>query len=257
MDEMKMNDRVVFSEGEAYYDEDATAKSNEQEINISVLGAGGVGKSALTLRFVREFFVQDWEPTIEDAYRKVVDVDDRPCTLSVLDTAGQEDVRSLSFLGGAGWGGGQIAISKRARQRRLTKLKPTTENATPQFESLRHQWLMDKDAIIFVYAINSRQSLDELDAFYQLYRHIHGESKKVPIILVANKKDLANLDPKQREVTTFQGQVKAQEYGGATHIEASAATGENVTFVFESLVRAVRTAKTKEKKALPSKCNIL
>ena len=34
-------------------------------IRLAVLGAGGVGKSALTLRYVRDFFVTDWDPTIE------------------------------------------------------------------------------------------------------------------------------------------------------------------------------------------------
>ncbi len=35
--------------------------------SISVLGVGGVGKSALTLRFVRQFFQDVWDPTIETA----------------------------------------------------------------------------------------------------------------------------------------------------------------------------------------------
>ena len=34
-------------------------------IRLAVLGAGGVGKSALTLRYVRDFFVTVWDPTIE------------------------------------------------------------------------------------------------------------------------------------------------------------------------------------------------
>ena len=34
-------------------------------IKLAVPGAGGVGKSALTLRYVRDFFVTDWDPTIE------------------------------------------------------------------------------------------------------------------------------------------------------------------------------------------------
>ena len=37
---------------------------------------------------------QDWDPTIEDAYRKAVDVDDKLCMLEILDTAGQEDFES-------------------------------------------------------------------------------------------------------------------------------------------------------------------
>lgn len=62
----------------------------QQIMNISVLGSGGVGKSAVTLRFVREYFVKDWDPTIEDAYRKPVNIDDDSCMLEILDTAGQD-----------------------------------------------------------------------------------------------------------------------------------------------------------------------
>ena len=50
-----------------------------ENINVAVLGAGGAGKSALTLRFVRNFFVEGWDPTIEDAYCKTVDVDGLLC----------------------------------------------------------------------------------------------------------------------------------------------------------------------------------
>lgn len=70
-----------------------TGHANGQEtFHLSVLGSGGVGKSALTLRFVRDYFVKDWDPTIEDAYRKAITVDDNLCMLEILDTAGQ-DVR--------------------------------------------------------------------------------------------------------------------------------------------------------------------
>lgn len=64
---------------------------------MSVLGSGGVGKSALTLRFVRDYFAKDWDPTIEDAYRKSITVDEGLCMLEILDTAGQ-DVRPSTFV---------------------------------------------------------------------------------------------------------------------------------------------------------------
>ena len=36
---------------------------------LIVLGNGGVGKSAITLRFVQDIFEEEYVPTIEDAYR--------------------------------------------------------------------------------------------------------------------------------------------------------------------------------------------
>eukprot|EP00054_Salpingoeca_dolichothecata_P012110 m.67239 g.67239 ORF g.67239 m.67239 type:complete len:842 (-) comp19789_c0_seq2:154-2679(-) len=41
-----------------------------REYKIVLLGSGGVGKSALTVQFVQNHFVDCYDPTIEDSYRK-------------------------------------------------------------------------------------------------------------------------------------------------------------------------------------------
>jgi small GTP-binding protein len=75
------------------------------EYRIVVVGAGGVGKSALTVRFIQGNFVEKYDPTIEDSYRKLVEVDGNACMLDIMDTAGQEEysalVGILSLLGAA------------------------------------------------------------------------------------------------------------------------------------------------------------
>ncbi len=42
---------------------------------IVVLGEGGVGKSCISLQFVSKVFVPRYEPTLEDSYRKQIEVD--------------------------------------------------------------------------------------------------------------------------------------------------------------------------------------
>ncbi|NXS00401.1 RAP1B protein, partial [Oxylabes madagascariensis] len=59
-----------------------------REYKLVVLGSGGVGKSALTVQFVQGIFVEKYDPTIEDSYRKQVEVDAQQCMLEILDTAG-------------------------------------------------------------------------------------------------------------------------------------------------------------------------
>ena len=62
---------------------------------IYVLGGGGVGKSALTLRLVTDNFAEDYDPTIEDSYRKQIKVDGIPATVDIVDTAGQEEYNAM------------------------------------------------------------------------------------------------------------------------------------------------------------------
>jgi GTPase KRas protein len=61
------------------------------QYQLVVLGAAGVGKSALTIQLINHEFMEEYDPTIEDSYRKQVEIDAEACQLEVLDTAGQED----------------------------------------------------------------------------------------------------------------------------------------------------------------------
>jgi len=66
-----------------------------KEYKLVVVGDGGVGKSALTIQFIQSHFVDEYDPTIEDSYRKQVVVDDEVALLDVLDTAGQEEYGAM------------------------------------------------------------------------------------------------------------------------------------------------------------------
>jgi len=72
-----------------------SSQQNSNNYKIVVLGSGGVGKSALTLRLISDEFATEYDPTIEDSYRKQVTIDNKPALLDVLDTAGQEEYASL------------------------------------------------------------------------------------------------------------------------------------------------------------------
>ncbi|XP_066588498.1 ras-related protein Ral-a isoform X3 [Prorops nasuta] len=73
---------------------------------VIMVGSGGVGKSALTLQFMYDEFVQDYEPTKADSYRKKVVLDGEEVQIDILDTAGQEDyaaIRDNYFRSGEGF----------------------------------------------------------------------------------------------------------------------------------------------------------
>jgi len=86
------NEKIFISSGEPFYKLDASRVRNYK---IAVLGPGGVGKSSLTVRYIRGTFIEIYDPTIEDAFRHQTAVDGIPCVLDILDTAGQEDLRML------------------------------------------------------------------------------------------------------------------------------------------------------------------
>ncbi|KTW27121.1 Ras-like protein [Pneumocystis jirovecii RU7] len=66
-----------------------------REYKIVVVGGGGVGKSALTIQLIQSHFVDEYDPTIEDSYRKQCVIDDEIALLDILDTAGQEEYSAM------------------------------------------------------------------------------------------------------------------------------------------------------------------
>ena len=67
----------------------------DNEYKLVVVGGGGVGKSALTIQFIQHKFMTEYDPTIEDSYRKQATIDSKTCFLDILDTAGQEEYSAL------------------------------------------------------------------------------------------------------------------------------------------------------------------
>jgi len=59
------------------------ASTQLREYKLVVVGGGGVGKSALTIQFIQSHFVEEYDPTIEDSYRKQCVIDDE---VAVLDS---------------------------------------------------------------------------------------------------------------------------------------------------------------------------
>ncbi|KAL0488531.1 hypothetical protein AKO1_015767 [Acrasis kona] len=67
---------------------------NEDDITeiyqVVMVGECGVGKSAVTMQFLKGFFLEDYEPTVDDRYQKIVNIEGTNVGLEIVDTAGQE-----------------------------------------------------------------------------------------------------------------------------------------------------------------------
>ncbi|WVQ79920.1 hypothetical protein IAT38_002021 [Cryptococcus sp. DSM 104549] len=186
---------------------------------ITVLGDGGVGKTALTVQFTMSSFVETYDPTIEDCYRKQWVVDDQPCLLEVLDTAGQEEYTALRDQ----WirdGEGFIVVYS------ITS-RPTFERV----ERIVERVLRVKDESAAAPGAYSSYPASP----YAQPSASASSSRRVPIIIVGNKRDMFH----SREVSTDEGVALAKSLG-CDFFEASAKSNTNVEPAFKATVRQIR-----------------
>jgi GTPase KRas protein len=184
---------------------------------LVVLGDGGVGKTALTIQLCLNHFVETYDPTIEDSYRKQVVIDQQSCMLEVLDTAGQEEYTALRDQ----WirdGEGFVlvySITSRASFSRITKfynqikmVKESASSGSPSGPSYLGSPMSHTSG---------------------------GPPLPVPVMLVGNKSDKAV----ERAVSAQEGQALAKELG-CDFVEASAKNCINVEKAFYDVVRMLR-----------------
>ncbi|KAF7296242.1 hypothetical protein HMN09_01093300 [Mycena chlorophos] len=168
-----------------------------REYKLVIVGGGGVGKSALTIRFVQNSFDPDeYNPTIEDFFRKQCVIDDEVALLEILDTAGQEEYRAM-----------------------------------------REQYMIHGEGFLIVYAINDRNSFEEVPAFYEQILRVKDVDVFPAVIIVATKCDMEF----ERQVPANDGRILAHRLG-CTFIETSAKDRINVEDAFTNLIREIRKA---------------
>jgi len=158
-------------------------------------------------------FVETYDPTIEDSYRKQVQIDGQSCMLEVLDTAGQEEYIALRDQ----WirdGEGFVlvySISSRSSFARIQRfhsqiqrVKETSMAGSPTYPG------------------------SPISASAPMFG-------QAPVMLVGNKCDRVT----EREVSTQEGQALAKDLG-CDFVEASAKNCVNVEKAFFDVVRQLR-----------------
>lgn len=189
---------------------------------LVVLGDGGVGKTALTIQLCLNHFVETYDPTIEDSYRKQVVIDGNSCMLEVLDTAGQEEYTALRDQ----WirdGEGFVLVYSITSRSSFTRI--------PRFHNqiLRVKESSSSGPPIGVGGYGGSPLHSP-----SIGAASHGMNT-VPIMLVGNKSDRVT----EREVSTQEGHALARELG-CEFVEASAKNCVNVERAFYDVVRMLR-----------------
>nr|POE93586.1 protein ras-2 [Quercus suber] len=173
---------------------------------LVVLGDGGVGKTALT--------IQTYDPTIEDSYRKQVQIDNQSCMLEVLDTAGQEEYTALRDQ----WirdGEGFVLVYSVSSRSSFTRI-----------QKFHHQIQRVKESAAAGSPTYPGSPLSQTMA---------NSSGPAPVMLVGNKCDRVT----EREVSTQEGTALAKQLN-CDFVEASAKTCHNVEKAFYDVVRQLR-----------------
>jgi GTPase KRas protein len=182
--------------------------SEENFLKIVVLGSGGVGKSALTFRLITDNFVPEYDPTIEDDYRKAVEIDGQVERLDILDTAGQEEynsMRDMWYQSGEGF---------------LLIYSITNRSTFEESDEVYKEILMAKDPI---------------------------PEGGVPVVLVGNKCDLEKERDVTMEEGQAMAKAWSEESGGTVpFFEASAKEKIDDKEIFYQIVREMKKNKEKQ-----------
>lgn len=181
------------------------------EEKIVVLGAGGVGKSALTIRLINGNWLGEYDPTIEDSYRKKVKIPyqggERTTLIDILDTAGQEE-----------------------------------------FNAMQDQWMREGKGFLLVYSVDSRQSFQEITTLRKKILRCRdvGESNTfVPMVIAGNKCDLPD---SMRTVQKAEGEQLAAGFENCKFLETSAKEKINNVECFYNVVQEIWRADDQQSK---------
>ncbi|EGV64456.1 GTP-binding protein [Yamadazyma tenuis] len=63
---------------------------------FAVVGSRSVGKSSMIVRFVEDYFVESYYPTIENQFSKNVTYKNQEYEIEILDTAGQDEFSMIN-----------------------------------------------------------------------------------------------------------------------------------------------------------------
>lgn len=190
---------------------------NQYEEKIVVLGAGGVGKSALTIRLINGNWLEEYDPTIEDSYRKKVAIDyngeKRTTLIDILDTAGQEE-----------------------------------------FNAMQDQWMREGKGFLLVYSCDSKQSFEEIKTLRKKILRCRDDGKDnsntfVPMVIAGNKCDLP--DP-MKQVKKSDGERMASGWEEVKFIETSAKDQINNIECFYMVVKEIWRAEEEKNKTGPA-----
>ncbi|XP_078277786.1 rho-related GTP-binding protein RhoF [Rhinoraja longicauda] len=189
-----------------------SAATGGNELKIVIVGDGGCGKTSLLMVFAKGDFPEQYAPSVFEKYMTDITIRNKKVTLTLYDTAGQEDydrLRPLSY-----------------QETNVILICYDVTNPT-SFENVRIKWV------------------PEVNHFCQEVPTLLIGCKTD---LRMDKERLRRLRAAQQEPITYnQGEETARQINATMYLECSAKFRENIEDIFKEASTAALSALKKKK----------
>ncbi|NWR15231.1 RSLBA protein, partial [Emberiza fucata] len=193
------------------------------QLRLAVLGARGVGKSAMIVRFLTKRFIGDYEPNTGEVRRAGRGAAPRPSGLTALCSTGNLYSRLVHL------DGDHVAVQIQDTPGCIQ----VQEDCVQVLDSLSRcvKWA---EGFLLVYSITDHSSYQSVQPLYQHIRKVHPDAR-TPIIIVGNKADLLHA----RQVQAKEGLQLADELGSLFLEISTSEDSQGVCDVFQYLCKEV------------------
>lgn len=205
-----------------------------------VVGGGAVGKSALTIQLTQNQFCHEYDPTIEDSYRKH----------ETLYEFEEQHTHKSFFV--------EPSLQKKNQNSSQDKFPTYKVNPIPimldildtagqeEYSAMKEQYIRNGEGFLLVYAVSSYESFAEIEIIYQTICKVK-DRKNTPIAIIGNKCDVHQ---NERQVSYQQGLELAMKIAkshrsdnkmsNVLFMETSAKSNNNVASAFLDVVKLIR-----------------
>eukprot|EP00058_Branchiostoma_floridae_P019560 XP_002605050.1 hypothetical protein BRAFLDRAFT_85196 [Branchiostoma floridae] len=144
------------------------AEPQQYTQRLVVLGAAGVGKSAIVAQFLFETFTEKYKKTVEELYCTEYDVYETKTVLRILMTSDTVSCFTNDVI--------------------KVRLDILDTSGSFEFPAMRKLSITNANAYLLVYAIDNPQSFEEIKSIRQEIIDIRGEVgiAKLPVVVVGN-----------------------------------------------------------------------
>uniref|UniRef100_T1JY33 GTP-binding protein Rhes n=1 Tax=Tetranychus urticae TaxID=32264 RepID=T1JY33_TETUR len=167
----------------------SSSHGDKDKYRLVVMGASKVGKTAIIKRFLYDAFPADHNPTVEELHKS------------------EYEIKGI----------GTVAV------------EILDTSGTFSFPAMRRLAINSGSAFILVYAINDKESFDEVTSLREMIAKTKGNN--VPIVIAGNKIDLSESRIISKEMVEFE--CIDWEVG---FVECSAKNNDNITSIFQQLL---------------------